>query len=93
MEALYRDYEPLGVHFLYVYKALAHPELNGYVQPVTLEERLMHVVEAKRALGTEIVWLADNMANELKHALGDAPNSEFVVDPQGTVIVDRKSVA
>ena len=89
MEALYRDYEPLGVHFLYVYKALAHPELNGYVQPVTLEERLMHVVEAKRALGTEIVWLADNMANELKHALGDAPNSEFVVDPQGTVIVRR----
>ena len=57
MEALYRDYEPRGVRFLYVYKALAHPELNGYVRPVTLEERLMHVAEAKRALGTEIVWL------------------------------------
>jgi len=89
VEALSRDYEPLGVRFLYVYKALAHPELNGYVQPVTLEERLMHVAEAKRALGTEIIWLADNMENDLKHALGDASNSEFIVDPQGDVVVRR----
>ena len=51
METIERDYSPRGVRFFYVYKALAHPELNGYVQPVTLDERLMHVEEAELTLG------------------------------------------
>lgn len=89
METIERDYSPLGVRFFYVYKALAHPELNGYVQPVTLEERLMHVAEAKRTLGSRVEWLADNMDNELKHALGGVPNAEFVVDPDGNVASRR----
>ena len=89
METVYRDYAPKGVRFLYLYKALAHPELNGYVNPITLEERLMHVEEAKRVLGSEIAWLADNMANELKHALGNRQNSEYVLDPMGRILRAR----
>ena len=78
METLLRDYGPEGVEFFYVYKTLAHPGLNGYVQPLTLAERLRHIAEAKRALGTEVTWIADNMDNELKRALGDVPNAELV---------------
>ena len=86
METIYRDYAPKGVNFYYIYKTLAHPELDGYVEPFTLEERLMHVKEAQRTLGSEITWISDTMSNDLKHALGDSPNSEFVVDPTGTIV-------
>ena len=86
---MYRDYSPRGVQFYYVYKALAHPETNGYVTPFTLEERLLHVREAGRRLGSGIPWIADTMENELKHALGDAPNSEFVIDAEGRVASRR----
>jgi hypothetical protein len=86
METIYRDYAPKGVNFYYIYKTLAHPELDGYVEPFTLEERLMHVKEAQRTLGSEITWISDTMSNDLKHALGDSPNSEFVVDPTGKIV-------
>lgn len=86
METIYRDYAPKGVDFYYIYKTLAHPELNGYLEPFTLEERLMHVKEAQRTLGSEITWISDTMSNDLKHALGDSPNSEFVVDPTGKIV-------
>lgn len=89
METVYRDYAPKGVKFYYLYKALAHPGLNGYVTPHTLEERLMHVAEAERTLGSEIPWLADNMQNELRHVLGEAPNSEFLLDPDGKILAMR----
>lgn len=83
---MYRDYAPHGVKFYYIYKSLAHPEHNGYVSPVTQDERLMHVREAQRTLGSQIPWLCDTLANDLKHALGNAPNSEFVIDPRGRVV-------
>ena len=86
METIYRDYAPKGVNFYYIYKTLAHPELDGYIEPFTLEERLMHVKEAQRTLGSEITWISDTMSNDLKHALGDSPNSEFVVDPAGMIV-------
>ena len=89
METVYRDYAPRGVKFYYIYKALAHPETNGYVTPFTLDERLLHVKEAERTLGSDIAWICDTMENDLKHALGDAPNSEFIIDPQGKVAVRR----
>lgn len=89
METIRHDYAPKGVQFYYIYKALAHPETNGYVTPFTLEERLMHVQEARRRLGSQFTWLCDNMDNDLKHALGDAPNSEFVVDPDGKIVRRR----
>lgn len=90
METVYRDYAPQGVKFYYIYKALAHPENNGYVAPFNLNERLMHVAEAKRTLQTEIPWICDTMDNDLKHQLGDRPNSEFLIDPQGQVVVARQ---
>ena len=89
METVQRDYAPKGVKFYYIYKALAHPEQNGYVTPLTQKERLMHVAEAKKQLGTKFQWICDTMDNELKHALGDAPNSEFIVDPQGKIVKSR----
>ncbi|HUG68173.1 MAG TPA: hypothetical protein VMM76_10505 [Pirellulaceae bacterium] len=89
METISRDYAPKGVKFYYIYKALAHPETNGYVTPFTLAERLLHIKEAERKLGSEIPWICDTMENDLKHGLGDAPNSEFIIDPQGKVAVRR----
>ena len=89
METIYRDYAPKGVKFYYLYKSLAHPGLMGYVGPVTLKERLMQIQEAKRTLGMEIPWLCDTMGNDLKHAIGDASNSEYVLDPQGKIVRAR----
>lgn len=63
--------------------------MNGYVQPVSLEERLAHIARAKSELGTEIPWLADSMENDLKHAFGDRNNSEFVISPEGEIVVAR----
>lgn len=86
METVAVDYRNKGVAFYYIYKALAHPEHNGYVQPFTQQERLMHVAEAKRTLGSDIEWICDNMQNEFKQSLGGAPNSQFVIDPEGKII-------
>lgn len=85
-----RDFAPQGVRFYYIYKSLAHPETNGYIAPFTLEERLQHVSEARRRIGSRITWLCDSMDNHAKHALGDAPNSEFVIDPAGKIVRARQ---
>ena len=86
VEAAYRDYSPKGVKFYYVYRALAHPENNGIVKPFSLEERLMHVAEARTRLKTRVPWLADNMNNEFKRTIGNTNNSEFVLDPEGRIV-------
>lgn len=86
---MYRDYEPQGVRFYYIYKLLAHPEKHGFVQPFTIEERLLHIREAKRRLGVKVPWLCDTMSNDLVHALGNAPTSEFIIDPDGNVARKR----
>ena len=75
--------------FYYIYKPLAHPEYNNYVTPFTLEERLMHVAEAKRRLGSSITWLADDMHNPYHEAMARTPNSELVVDPEGRIAALR----
>lgn len=87
---MYRDYGPKNVKFFFIYKTLAHPELvGGYVQPITLDERCAHAKQAAKQLGATIPWLVDAMDNRLKHALGDRPNSEFVIDPKGKVVRKR----
>ena len=86
LEAVQRDFGPKGVEFYYVYKTLAHPGMSGYVAPYTLEERLLHIAEAKRVLKTSISWLADNMANELRHAFGGHSNPQALYDPEGELI-------
>jgi hypothetical protein len=90
LETVFRDYAPRGVKFFYVYKALAHPEYTGYINPFTLEERLMHVEEAKRTLGMTIPWIVDNMENTLKGALSKRfSNAELIIDAQGKVVGKR----
>ncbi len=49
----------------------------------------MHVAESKKTLGATVPWLCDTMGNDLKHALGDRPNSEFVLDPEGRIVSMR----
>ncbi|MCR9199394.1 MAG: hypothetical protein NXI04_12170 [Planctomycetaceae bacterium] len=56
------------------------------MRPTTIAERLLHVQEAKKTLGTTIPWLADTMENEFKHAMGDRNNSEFVIGPDGNIV-------
>ena len=89
METLERDFTPKGVQFYYLYKQLAHPELSNYIDPFTLDERLMHVQQAEVQLGSRIPWITDAMTNELKHALGDMPNAEFIIDLDGRVVERR----
>ena len=69
-----------------MYKTLSHPEYNGYVEPFTLQERLMHVKEAERTIGSKFTWICDGMSNAIKHALGNANNSEFVIGPDGKIV-------
>ena len=46
----------------------------------------MHVEAAKKSLGATIPWIVDTMDNELKHAMGDRPNSEFIIGPDNTIV-------
>ena len=50
----------------------------------------MHVAEAKRKLGSRIPWICDSISNDLKHALGNAPNSEFIIGPDGKILTARR---
>lgn len=59
------------------------------MQPFTLKERLLHVADAEKYLGGTIPWICDTMENDIKHALGDRPNSEYVIDPEGKVVRKR----
>ncbi len=86
VEAVHRDYAPKGVKFLYVYRALAHPENNGIIKPFSIEERLMHVREAQQRLKTRVPWLADNMNNDFKRAVGNTNNAEFLLDSKGRIV-------
>jgi hypothetical protein len=90
LEAVNQDYAPKGVRFFFIYKALAHPELAGnYVQPFTIEERLAQAQQAEKQLGTRIPWIVDAIDNRLKHSLGDRPNSQFLVNPEGIIVRKR----
>ena len=90
LEAVNRDYYPKGVRFYFIFKSLAHPELAGnYVQPFTLDERLAMARQAEKQFGTKIPWVVDAMDNRLKHALGDRPNSQFLIDPEGVIVRKR----
>lgn len=85
VEAVYQDYKN-EVNFYFLYKTLAHPENNGYIQPITIDERLSHIVDAKEMLQTKIPWLADPMTNEVSSAFGLTPNSEFLFDSEGRIL-------
>ncbi len=87
VEAVYQDYKDFDdVQFFYLYKTLAHPEYQGYVQPATLEERLAHIPEVKRVLDTSLAWLCDSMDNAVRHRLGLGPNSQMIFNPSGEIV-------
>ncbi len=86
---MYRDYRDRDVNFYYVYKSLAHPEINGYVMPFSVEERLAHITEFKKITGSELPWICDTMDNEFQKGFGGAPNGEFIIDPEGTIVRKR----
>lgn len=86
---MYRDYRSKDVQFFYVYKSVQHPEINNFVSAFTIDERLRHVAEAKKRLGTQIPWICDSMSNDVKHAFGSPPNGEFVLDPEGKIVRKR----
>lgn len=90
LEAVQQDYGPKGVKFYFIFKSLAHPELiGGYVQPATSDERLLQARQAEKQFGTTIPWIVDHIDNRLKHALGDRPNSQFLIDPAGRIVRKR----
>ena len=86
---MYQDFQDKEVNFYYVYKSLAHPEINGFVQPHSLQERLSHIKKFREVTGSQIPWLCDSMQNELSQSFGKVPNGEFVIDPEGTIIRQR----
>jgi hypothetical protein len=86
---VYRDYRDKGVQFFYVYKAVEHPEINNFVSPLDIEERLKHIAHAKKRFQTEIPWICDTMDNKVENAFGGAPNGGFILDPQGKVVRKR----
>ncbi len=85
VETMAKDFP--NVSFYYLYGSLAHPENNGFIQPFTIEERLMHVQEAKDMLGTSVTWYCDNIENEAKTTLGNAPNSGYLFDNKGNLVI------
>jgi hypothetical protein len=85
-ETVAKDYASDKVQFFYLYKALAHPENKGYVEPLSTDERLKHIARAKEELGTKITWLCDPISNEVLKALDAGPNSVYLMDPSGMVI-------
>ena len=48
---------------------------------------MAHVAEAKVKLGTQVPWLCDGMDNAVKVALGNAPNSAYIFDAEGRLLV------
>lgn len=86
IEAANADYGRKGVQFFFIYKSLRHPELDGYLQPQNLTERLLQLKAAQEKLGTKIPWLADTMENEIRETLGLGANSVYLISPEGEVV-------
>ena len=87
MEAIAHDHADNGkVRFVYLYKTLAHPENDSFVQAFALEERLAQVAEAEKRLKTSIPFVCDGMDNAALKSFGGSPNSQVVVDGNGRIL-------
>ncbi len=87
VEALARDYAPLGARFSYIHGYLKHPENNGFLQPYHLKERARQTQLAAENLATSIPWLHDAMDNQTAKALAPKQiNDVFVFSADGTEI-------
>lgn len=88
METVYRDYQD-KVQFFYIYKSLAHPEINNFVSAFNKKERLLHIKRAKEMLHTDVPWICDTMDGAFTKAFGGAPNGEYILDPNGKIVRKR----
>ena len=87
VEAVARDYaKDDTTRFIYLYKTLAHPENNGYIQAFTLQERLAQATAANGRLKNAIPFFVDGMDNSALKALGNSPNSQVIVDSSGNIL-------
>jgi len=86
VELAHADYANKGVRFFYIYKSLRHPELNGYIEPQNLEERLLHLAVAREKLGTKPPWIADSMDDSIRIGLGAGANSIYIISPEGEIL-------
>lgn len=87
VEAIAKDYaEDPNTKFIFLYKTLAHPENNGFVQAFALEERLAQARTAKTRLKNTIPFYVDGMDNSALQAFGNSPNSEVVIDSNGKIL-------
>lgn len=86
VEAAAMDYAPMGVRFYYFYKSLRHPELGGYVEAQNLDERLLHIKEARVKLGTRVPWIADSMDDSVRIGLRSGANSVYLISPDGEIV-------
>lgn len=85
IEAAASDYASKGVNFYYIYRHLAHPENNGYLQPYTQRERARQTQLARELLSTQVPWLYDCMDNQSAEALAfETKNNLFVFNKEGT---------
>ncbi len=91
IEALATDFKPLNVGFCYLYRALTHPENNGYLQPYNLKERAKHVQAAKTVLSTKTPWLFDAMDNQALQAVQHSSgNNVFIYSAEGAELFSGK---
>jgi hypothetical protein len=85
IETTARAYESANVEFFYIYRYLAHPENNGYLQPFHIMERARQARIANQLLKTRIPWLLDTMENATAKALEQEENrnSIFIYSSDG----------
>jgi len=83
IEAAALDYAPKGVNFFYIYRYLAHPGNNGYIQPFILGERMRQTSDAANLLHTQVPWLCDAMDNHAARALERNGSNLVVVNRDG----------
>ena len=92
IEAAFADYSNKGVQFYYFYKALRHPELDGYVQAQNMTERLMQLSEAQEKLGTKVPWIADTMDDQILHGLRSGSFSVYLISPENEIIYSSDQI-
>jgi len=87
IEAAARDYAPKGVQFSYIYRFLAHPENNSYLQPFHQKERARQAQLARETFSTAVPWLYDVMDNQTAEALAaDTNHQVFLFSSDGEEI-------
>ncbi|MEZ5327665.1 MAG: EF-hand domain-containing protein [Verrucomicrobiales bacterium] len=97
IEAAHADFSGKDVQFFYFYKALRHPELEGYLQAQNMSERLLQLAEAREKLGTKVSWIADTIDDSMRLGLNANSQSVYLISPEGEIVyssgrIDREGL-